>query len=105
MNTHNIISALALVSTFALSTSASAQPEMSSDVARIVNSAKPAPGTPVIDLQNIDNNPENVQRVMDLVSEADFEFFFDHSATDSDGDELVYSFCAPFDGADGNKGI
>ena len=34
---------------------------------------------------------------------ANFEFFFDHSATDADGDELVYSFCAPFDGADGNN--
>ena len=32
---------------------------------------------------------------------ANFEFFFDHSATDSDGDELIYSFCAPFHGADG----
>ena len=32
---------------------------------------------------------------------ANFEFFFDHSATDIDGDELVYSFCAPFHGADG----
>ena len=29
---------------------------------------------------------------------ANFEFFFDHSAIDQDGDELVYSFCAPFDG-------
>ena len=33
---------------------------------------------------------------------ANFEFFFDHGAIDSDGDELVYSFCAPFHGADGN---
>jgi gliding motility-associated-like protein len=29
---------------------------------------------------------------------ANFEFFFDHSATDADGDNLMYSFCAPFDG-------
>jgi gliding motility-associated-like protein len=26
-------------------------------------------------------------------------FFFDHGATDPDGDELVYSFCAPLNGA------
>lgn len=27
------------------------------------------------------------------------EFFFDHSATDSDGDSLVYEFCSPMHGA------
>jgi len=27
------------------------------------------------------------------------EFYFDHGATDPDGDELVYSFCAPLNGA------
>ena len=35
---------------------------------------------------------------------ANFEFIWDHSATDADGDELVYSFCAPSNGGgpDGN---
>ena len=33
---------------------------------------------------------------------ANFEFFFDHAANDPDGDELVYSFCAPFDGGTAN---
>ena len=37
---------------------------------------------------------------------ANFGFFFDHAAVDPDGDELVYSFCAPYDGggADGGGG-
>lgn len=37
---------------------------------------------------------------------ANFGFFFDHAAIDADGDELVYSFCAPYDGggADGGAG-
>ena len=81
MKNLNLIAALTLVSTFALSSSVSAQPEMSPEVARIVSSAQPMAGTPVIDLNNIDNNPENVQRVMDLVSETDFEFFFPQSAS------------------------
>ena len=29
---------------------------------------------------------------------ANFEFIWDHSAVDADGDELVYSFCSPLDG-------
>jgi gliding motility-associated-like protein len=33
---------------------------------------------------------------------ANFDFFFDHSAVDPDGDELVYSFCAPYDGGGDN---
>jgi len=35
---------------------------------------------------------------------ANFGFFFDHAAIDPDGDELVYSFCAPFDGGGANGG-
>ena len=37
---------------------------------------------------------------------ANFEFTWDHSATDDDGDELVYSLCAPLDGGgtDGGGG-
>ncbi|MAU75570.1 MAG: hypothetical protein CL831_01710 [Crocinitomicaceae bacterium] len=35
---------------------------------------------------------------------ANFEFFFDHAAIDPDGDELVYSLCAPFDGGGPNGG-
>lgn len=30
----------------------------------------------------------------------DIDFTFDHSATDADGDSLVYKFCEPFQGAD-----
>lgn len=35
---------------------------------------------------------------------ANFEFFFDHGAIDPDGDELVYSFCAPFNGGGAEPG-
>jgi gliding motility-associated-like protein len=33
---------------------------------------------------------------------ANFEFFLDQSATDSDGDSLVYSFCTPWNGGSQN---
>ncbi len=59
------------------------------------------PGNDIID--PIENDSPVFQEFPPVVLCADFEFFFDHSATDSDGDELVYSFCAPFDGADGNN--
>ena len=36
---------------------------------------------------------------------ANFEFFFDNAAIDPDGDELVYSLCAPFDGGGPNGGV
>lgn len=32
----------------------------------------------------------------------DFDISFDHSATDADGDSLVYELCTPFDGAEPN---
>ena len=35
---------------------------------------------------------------------ANFDFSWDHSAVDPDGDELVYSFCAPFDGGGTGNG-
>jgi len=35
---------------------------------------------------------------------ANFEFFFDNAAIDPDGDDLVYSLCAPFDGGGPNGG-
>ena len=59
------------------------------------------PGYDIID--PIENDSPVFQEFPPVVLCADFEFFFDHSATDADGDELVYSFCAPFDGADGNN--
>ena len=49
------------------------------------------------------NNSPIFQEFPPVAICANFEFFFDHSATDDDGDELIYSFCAPFDGADGNN--
>ena len=59
------------------------------------------PGTNQI--SPVTNNSPIFQEFPPVAICANFEFFFDHSATDDDGDELIYSFCAPFDGADGNN--
>jgi PKD repeat protein len=54
-------------------------------------------------LQTTTNNSSPVfQEFPPVALCANFGFFFDHSAIDSDGDELVYSFCAPFDGGGAN---
>ena len=61
------------------------------------------PGT----LETTTNNSSPVfQEFPPVALCANFGFFFDHAAIDADGDELVYSFCAPYDGggADGGAG-
>ena len=56
------------------------QPQLDSTLERILNSVETVEGTPSVDLQNPSNNPENVQRVMRLVSAEDFDFFFPQAA-------------------------
>lgn len=54
------------------------------------------PGSGAVDVQNNDAFFTNYPPVA-LCRDA--EFFFDHSATDVDGDSLVYTLCSPFHGA------
>ena len=55
---------------------------------------------------NSENSSPVFQEFPPVALCANFGFFFDHAAIDADGDELVYSFCAPYDGggADGGAG-
>ncbi len=54
------------------------------------------PQTPVDECNN--SSPEFVNFPPNIICQ-DFELVFDHSATDADGDSLVYEFCDPFLGA------
>ena len=58
------------------------------------------PGT--TEIGNVINSSPVFQEFPPVALCANFEFFFDHAANDPDGDELVYSFCAPFDGGTAN---
>ena len=53
------------------------------------------------------NNSPVFQELPPVAVCANFDFSWDHSAIDPDGDELSYSFCAPFDGGGtgGGNGI
>jgi chitodextrinase len=42
----------------------------------VLDRSRVTPGIPTVDLQNPANNPENVQRVMRVVSEQDFNYLF-----------------------------
>ncbi|HHZ81328.1 MAG TPA: PKD domain-containing protein [Flavobacteriales bacterium] len=57
------------------------------------------PGT---NATNGDNSSPVFQAFPPVALCADFGFFFDHAAIDPDGDQLVYSLCAPFDGGGPN---
>jgi len=52
---------------------------------------------------NCDNSSPVFNNFPPTVICEDFPLFFDHSATDLDGDSLVYSICEPFDGATANE--
>ena len=56
-------------------------------------------------LRTTTNNSSPVLRSTFVALCANFEFFFDNAAIDPDGDELVYSLCAPFDGGGPNGGV
>lgn len=60
--------------------------------------------TYVLDIPPYSNNCNNSSPVFDnyppIVICANNPLIFDHSATDADGDSLVYSICEPFNGAD-----
>ena len=55
------------------------------------------PGTSVSS-DAIQNSSPVFQELPPVAVCANFDFVWDHSAIDPDGDELVYSFCAPLDG-------
>ncbi len=48
--------------------------------------------------QQLCNNSPVFQNFPPIIICKDFSLEFDHSATDADGDQLVYSFCAPWKG-------
>ena len=54
------------------------------------------PGT---DITNDANSSPVFNSLPPVALCADFEFMFDHGATDADGDELVYTMCTPLHGA------
>lgn len=49
------------------------------------------------------NNSADFTNLPPLYLCAGLQFVFDHSATDADGDQLVYSLCTPHDGLDANN--
>lgn len=61
------------------------------------------PGTNELDA-NASNSSPVFQEFPPVALCANFEFFFDHFAIDPDGDELVYSFCSPFNGGGAQGG-
>lgn len=60
------------------------------------------------DLDNVSNPQANsspvFQELPPVAVCANFEFTWDHSAVDPDGDELIYSLCAPLDGGGTGNG-
>ncbi len=54
--------------------------------------------------QNSCNNSPTYSNFPEIIICAGEPLSFDHSATDVDGDQLVYSFCSPFTGG-GNNGL
>ena len=51
-------------------------PVLDAELERIVLTARPLPGIPTVDLANPANNPENVQRVMRVLSQEQWDHFF-----------------------------